>query len=62
MFGRSYHYKSFYCYVDKSSGKKIVTRDSIKKTDAIEYFYVAACPNEDIARVVYDRHLAIASM
>ncbi|MBF0288967.1 MAG: hypothetical protein HQM14_14210 [SAR324 cluster bacterium] len=62
MFGRSYHYKSFYCYVDKHSGKKIITRNNVQKKEGIEYLYVAACPTEEIAKVVYDRHLAIACM
>lgn len=60
MQGRQMHFKPFYCYVEKITGKKVVTPANVQKTDNMEHFYVAACPNEIIARTVYDRHLAIA--
>lgn len=59
---RTFQLKPFYCYVDKFSGKKVITRDPLIQTNAIEYYYVAACPNERIAKTVYDRHLAIAQL
>ena len=59
MQGRPARFTAFYCYVEKITGKKIVTTTNTEKSDGMEYFYVAACPNESIARTVYDRHLAL---
>ena len=55
-------FQPFYCYVEKITGKKIVTLQNVEKTEGMDYFYVAACPNELIARTVYDRHLAISQL
>ena len=53
-------FRPFYCYIEKSSGQKVVTIDTPIQRDEVSFYYVAACPNEEIARRVYDRHLAIA--
>ncbi|MBF0279271.1 MAG: hypothetical protein HQM13_15860 [SAR324 cluster bacterium] len=59
---RQTHFKPFYCYVETLTGQKVVTLQNVEKTEEMAYFYVAACPNEMIARTVYDRHLAIAQL
>lgn len=55
-------FQSFYCYVDKGSGSTVVSRNRVVADEDKAFFYVAACPNEDIAKKVYERHLAIASL
>ncbi len=55
-------FRPFYCYIEKITGNRIVTPQNVKKTEEMDYFYVAACPNELIARTVYDRHLAITRL
>ncbi len=55
-------FQPFYCYIEKITGNKIITPQTTTQTEEMDFFYVAACPNERVARTVYDRHLDIARL